>query len=740
MFIKEFFFFTSLAIFAVMAYFLGMLWFSDERNRKHLGLFALGLSMICWILFNAIGMICEDKYFTLFYMLRTLAVAVNPYCALAFAREITNSPLLHKPIIGRLNIILPIVCCALIITNPLHHLFFVRFVYPHAVFASPYWIYYVLLIAVWVLAFIVLLRYFYKALHRKRMFAILVVAAAAPIVTNIMFNVPQIEPPHDFVPYFYFLTFAVFALFTNPSGSFNLQTKALSGIVDSSPDLYFIIDPRGVTVDGNLKKHAGFALLDFLPGETTLDDMIKFMQSYGAKNPTLRTSLLDPEKTFDGIDLTVTLPDKEKGIRLYTFSFTKRIMLYKQKYKGFIVIMSDVSEYRRMIDKINSQNENLVRLKEVAEQASETKSNFLANMSHEMRTPLNAIIGLSELELGEENVDGTARENLEKIYGAGMTLLSTINDVLDISKIESGKFELTPVEYDTPSLINDTITLNIMRIHEKPIDFRLHVDEDMPAALFGDELRVKQVFNNILSNAFKYTREGTVDWSIEFERDGDSVWLISTVRDSGIGIKKEDMAKLFSDYNQVDTKSNRAIEGTGLGLAITKKVVGMMDGDILVESEYMKGSTFTLRLRQGYVNDKVIGKNISESLMRFSYTDKKRDKSQKMLRAWIPYARVLVVDDVPTNLDVARGMMKPYGMTIDCVTSGQAAIDRIRGDDVQYDAIFMDHMMPEMDGIEATRIIREKIGTDYAKNVPVVALTANAVVGTEQVFLANGFQ
>jgi CheY-like chemotaxis protein len=190
----------------------------------------------------------------------------------------------------------------------------------------------------------------------------------------------------------------------------------------------------------------------------------------------------------------------------------------------------------------------------------------------------------------------------------------------------------------------------------------------------------------------------------------------------------------------VDTKSNRAIEGTGLGLAITKKVVSMMDGEVLVESEYMKGSSFTVRLRQGYVNDKVIGKNVAGSLMKFTYADKKRDKSQKMLRVYMPYAKVLVVDDVPTNLDVAKGMMKPYGMTVDCVTSGQAAIDRIRSGAVIYDAIFMDHMMPEMDGIEATKIIREKIGTDYAKEIPIIALTANAVVGTEQVFLANGFQ
>jgi CheY-like chemotaxis protein/HPt (histidine-containing phosphotransfer) domain-containing protein/anti-sigma regulatory factor (Ser/Thr protein kinase) len=344
------------------------------------------------------------------------------------------------------------------------------------------------------------------------------------------------------------------------------------------------------------------------------------------------------------------------------------------------------------------------------------------------------------LGIGEEDLSDDVRENLEKIYSAGMTLLSTINDILDISKIESGKFELVPVEYDTPSLINDVITLNIMRINEKPIDFRLSVNAELPANLFGDELRVKQVFNNILSNAFKYTREGTVKWTIDFEYDDGNVWLVSTIKDSGIGIKKEDLQKLFSDYNQVDTKSNRAIEGTGLGLSITKRIVEMMDGSIEVQSTYMEGSTFTLRMRQDFVNDKAIGKKLADSLMRFTYTEKKRDKSQKMVRAQMPYARVLIVDDVSTNLDVARGIMKPYGMTIDCVTSGQAAIDRVRGATIRYDAIFMDHMMPEMDGIEATTIIREKIGTEYARSVPIIALTANAIVGTDKMFLANGFQ
>jgi CheY-like chemotaxis protein/anti-sigma regulatory factor (Ser/Thr protein kinase)/HPt (histidine-containing phosphotransfer) domain-containing protein len=366
-------------------------------------------------------------------------------------------------------------------------------------------------------------------------------------------------------------------------------------------------------------------------------------------------------------------------------------------------------------------------------------------MSHEMRTPLNAIIGFAELELGKEKeakdlYPADTRESLEKIYSSGVTLLGLINDILDISKIESGKFELIPVNYDTPSLINDTVVLNIVRIGSKPIVFKLDIDENLPARLFGDELRIKQILNNLLSNAFKYTKEGQVILRIRCERDDAGVWMNYSVSDTGMGIREEDVNKLFGEYNQVDTKSNRHIEGTGLGLAITKRMVEMMNGAISVTSEYGKGTTFTVRILQGFISDIVIGKELAENLMEFRYIMARQDRNRQLVRTHIPYARVLVVDDVATNLDLARGIMKPYGMTVDCVTSGQASIDLIRKGEPRYNAIFMDHMMPGMDGLEAVRIIRNEIDSDYARTVPIIALTANAIIGNEKLFLNNGFQ
>ena len=374
-----------------------------------------------------------------------------------------------------------------------------------------------------------------------------------------------------------------------------------------------------------------------------------------------------------------------------------------------------------------------------SQRANSAKSNFLAKMSHEMRTPLNAVIGLSGLSLESNKLDDDTYASLEKIYVAGATLLATVNDVLDISKIEAGKMELVEVEYDMPSLINDTVTQNTMRIGEKPIQFNLVISEDMFTHLYGDELRVRQIMNNLLSNAIKYTEEGVVELEIKCERDGGDVWLTIIVSDTGRGVIDSDFDKLFMNYSQLDMESNRKIEGTGLGLPIAKTLSEMMDGYIKVDSVYGQGSVFTVRIKQKFVTSATLDRDVIESLKGFRYTSGKLDLNVRLNRVSLPYAKVLVVDDNITNLEVAKGLMKPYGMQIDCVINGQMAIDAIKSESVIYNAIFMDHMMPGMDGIEALVRIRD-IGTEYAETIPIIALTANAITGNEEMFYENGFQ
>jgi PAS domain S-box-containing protein len=377
-------------------------------------------------------------------------------------------------------------------------------------------------------------------------------------------------------------------------------------------------------------------------------------------------------------------------------------------------------------------------MEEEAMAANRAKSSFLANMSHELRTPLNVVIGLTDLILEDEMTEHM-RLNLVKISNAGTTLLSIVNDILDFSKIESGKLTLSPVEYYISSILNDIITLVLTRLGEKPIKFKLNIKDDLPNKLYGDDLRVKQILTNLLTNAIKYTREGSIELSVRCMREGGTVWMDAAVSDTGMGIPKDDIKSLFLDYYQVTANSNRNIEGTGLGLPITKRLVEMMGGEINVESEHGKGSTFRFRIKQGFVNDMPLGADVSEKLRTFSYSDDKRIATRKLVRVNLSYAKVLVVDDMQTNLDVASGILRKYQMQVDCLTNGLAAIDRIREENPVYNAVFMDHMMPGMDGIETADKIRA-LGTEYAKNVPIIALTANAISGTDKMFYAHGFQ
>ncbi|MCL1805715.1 MAG: ATP-binding protein [Clostridiales bacterium] len=376
------------------------------------------------------------------------------------------------------------------------------------------------------------------------------------------------------------------------------------------------------------------------------------------------------------------------------------------------------------------------RMLEVAEQANKAKSAFLANMSHEIRTPMNAILGIAEIQLQDDNLKPDLKEALGKIHSSGDLLLGIINDILDLSKIEAGKLELVIDEYDTASLINDTVQLNMMRIGSKPIEFRLAVDEFTPANMIGDELRIKQILNNLLSNAFKYTMEGTVKLSITVDpgdKETKDVFLVLSVSDTGQGMTEEQVAKLFDEYTRFNMEANRTTEGTGLGMSITNNLIRLMEGEIYVESEPGKGSTFTVRLPQDCVGDDALGKELAENLQSFHESGRAQMKRVQISREPMPYGSVLIVDDVETNIYVATGLLAPYGLQVDSAISGYEAIDKIKDGNV-YDIIFMDHMMPKMDGIEATNIIREM---GYAS--PIVALTANAVVGQSEIFLENGF-
>jgi signal transduction histidine kinase/CheY-like chemotaxis protein len=399
------------------------------------------------------------------------------------------------------------------------------------------------------------------------------------------------------------------------------------------------------------------------------------------------------------------------------------------------LVQERTSELRNSQLKLEAALDNTQYALEEARRANSAKSDFLARMSHEIRTPMNAILGTSEIQLQNAALPPDTEEAVKQIYDSGNLLLNIINDILDFSKIEAGKMEITPAKYNVPCLLNDAVQINMLRYESKPLEFKFDLDENTPLELYGDELRIKQILNNLLSNAFKYTDQGEIKVSVYTEqgKDTETVTLVFRVSDTGQGMSKDQVDKLFDEYSRFNMETNRTIVGTGLGMSIVKRLIDMMDGEIFVESKAGEGTTFSVRLPQKNAGPAVCGAELANNLQNFRFHSMPISKKTQIVREYMPYGSILVVDDVTSNLYVAKGLLTPYGLRIETAASGVEAVEKIKNGNV-YDIVFMDHMMPVMDGMEATKIIR---GMGYTRTI--IAFTANAIVGQSEIFLANGF-
>ena len=540
------------------------------------------------------------------------------------------------------------------------------------------------------------------------------------------------EPYYDVRTGEYCITFS--KMVTSDSGVFygvfaiDFSLDVLTDILGESyseQGYAFLVDKNGMTLD---HPNSEYGLSD--SGSVNIHDLV-YDKLY---SETGMVTIRD----YDGVSrVCASMDESVSGFRIIVAKnwwsvygdVLEYAILFLILFGGCILAVNVV--INRMIRWQTRANDSLKEAADIAIQAEQAKTRFLSNMSHEIRTPINAVLGMNEMII-RECEDGQLLQYAENIRNSGKTLLFLVNDILDLSKIESGNMEIIPAEYEIADVICDLWNIIFIRAREKGLTVDFILDEALPRTLFGDEVRIKQIVTNLLTNAVKYTPEGSIWMRVGCKRtEAEQIELIISVEDTGMGIRQEDMKKLFERFQRLDGKNTRGIEGTGLGLNITMSLLRLMGGEMEIDSEYQKGSTFTVRIPQKVINGESAGDFTSMIWRRrTSDTERKRERFEA------PEARILVVDDNDLNLDVFRALLKRTGMNITAADSGRACLELVKKE--PFHIIFMDHMMPEMDGVETLHAIRKL--TDFPNgDTPVIALTANALSGARDFYLKAGF-
>lgn len=516
-----------------------------------------------------------------------------------------------------------------------------------------------------------------------------------PIIGMVL-GLARVIDGFDVVPGFEALGIMGFGIVVIFYHVFDLSISAHEEVIRSMDEAVLILDEDGSFIEANDKAEELFHVLtQFKKGDRVSAESLK--------------------------DVFADNNNFEYSNRDHSFEVHVNKIWNKRILAGYAIVFMDVTENKKQLQQMQT-------LKANAEKANMAKSEFLARMSHEIRTPISAVLGMNEMVL-RESKDTEIKKYSMDIKSSAQALLGIINDILDFSKIESGKLEIIPAEYELNSMLNDLFNMFSLRTQEKGLKFDVIVDPKLPSKLYGDDIRIRQVLSNFLSNAVKYTEKGTVTLELAGRIEEDNVILHFTVKDTGIGIKQENMSKLFLAFERFDEEKNRNIEGTGLGMNISAQLLKLMGADLKVESVYGKGSSFSFDLRQRILEEEPIG----------SFQERARKAAREHVYQasfTAPEGEILLVDDNRVNRKVFCGLLKQTKVKIKDVGSGKECLEEVAKK--HYDMIFLDHMMPEMDGMETMSRMKQ-LQDNQCMDTPVVMLTANAIMGAREHYLAEGF-
>ncbi|MCL2124622.1 MAG: ATP-binding protein [Oscillospiraceae bacterium] len=700
-------FLISLLMCCAIAYIMGQLWFSDMRNRRIRSFFLLGIEIFFWTLLNAMTMVVNRDYFAIIYTLRMVMVCIIPFGVVWFILHFIESPLRLKKAIRNLFIILPAVDLLSMVTNPLHLAYFTDYNAPIPGRSPLFWIHtgmdFVFIIA----AFILLIRFIIKNAKDNPLFILTGVGMLIPYGLNMMYTFGVISFPHDITPLGFFITFILFVYVAYRARLFNIKITLFSTTMDAIDDIIIIFNEKLDIIDANSRAIDVFSGLPLISGHTKIDPFLAFVRSIATDTkPQDLVYLIAQKIDVDG-ECSLSLPNGE----VHTYTIIWRAVYEGRSASGYILMMADVSRYREMINEINMQNDELLELTIEAEAANRAKSDFLANMSHEIRTPMNAIIGMTSIGKSAASADRKDYA-LDRIESASAHLLGVINDILDMSKIEAAKFELSPTVFNFREMIQRVLNIINLKVQENKQDFSVSIGDDIPEFLLCDDQRLAQVITNLLSNAVKFTpEEGSISLTVTLVGDNaDRCRIRVEVSDTGIGISEEQQERLFTSFGQAESSTTRKYGGTGLGLVISKRIVEMMNGRIWVESTLGKGSDFVFEIE-------------ASAARQADIIDTSMESDSGAMSNFADY-RILLAEDMEINREIVLALLEPTQLKIDCAENGLEALRLFRDNFEQYGMIFMDIQMPEMDGYEATRQIRA-LNIPWAKSIPIVAMSAN---------------